>query len=46
MSKIKLFLIVFLFAGCSVPDFMVQGQLDDFKRALEEEDVNLSLIHI
>ena len=40
MSKIKLFLIVFLFAGCSVPDFMIQGQLDDFERALEEEDVN------
>ena len=40
MSKIKLFLIVFLFAGCSVPDFMIQGQLNDFERALEEEDVN------
>ena len=40
MSKIKLFLIVFLFAGCSVPNFMIQYQLDDFERALEEEDVN------
>ena len=40
MSKIKLLMIVFLFAGCSVPDFMVQGQLDDFERALEAEDVN------
>ena len=40
MSKIKLFLIVFLFAGCSVPDFIIQGQLDDFEKALEEEDVN------
>ena len=40
MSKIKLLMIVFLFAGCSVPDFMIQGQLDDFERALEAEDVN------
>ena len=33
-------MIVFLFAGCSMPNFMIQYQLDDFERALEEEDVN------
>ena len=40
MSKIKLLMIVFLFAGCSFPDFMIQSQLNDFERALEEENVN------
>ena len=40
MSKIKLLMIVFLFAGCSVPNFMIQGQLNDIEKALEEEDVN------
>ncbi len=39
MDKIILPIIVFLFAACSMPDFMVQGQLDDFERAIESEDI-------
>ena len=44
MDKIILPIIVFLFAACSMPDFMVQGQLDDFERAIEKrEDLVISI---
>jgi len=40
MKKFKLLIIVFLFSACSMPDFMIRGQLDDFERAFEQEDVD------
>ena len=40
MYKILLPIIAIFLSSCSMPDFMVQGQLDDFEKAIESEDVD------
>ena len=40
MHKLMLPIIVIFLSSCSMPDFMVQGQLDDFEKAIESGDVD------
>ena len=40
MYKLMLPIIVIFLSSCSMPDFMVQGQLDDFEKAIESGDVD------